>query len=76
MVVPVAVFGSEEGNNDTARLLALAHGGVPAPSSQTGADQVWTPLLLTAITVVIAVSIIAAVRQREQTIPKLQATER
>ena len=70
----VAVFGSEEGNNGTAQLLALAHGPVPAPSSQAGADQAWTPLLLTAITAVIAVSIIAAVRQREQTIPKLQAT--
>ncbi|MAF94009.1 hypothetical protein CMO85_05035 [Candidatus Woesearchaeota archaeon] len=70
----VAVFGNEVGGNNTARLLALAHGDLPSPSIHSDLSQAWTPLLLSAITAVIAVSIIVAVRQREQVIPKLQAT--
>jgi len=70
----VAVFGSEEGNDTQPRLLALAHGDLPSPSIHTGLEQAWTPLLLSAITAVIAVSIVVAVRQREQAIPKLKAS--
>ena len=70
----VAVFGTEEGDREPSRLLALAHGDLPAPSSHVGIDQAWTPFLLSAITAVIVVSIVIAVRQREQAIPKLQAT--
>ena len=70
----IAVFGSEAADNDTARLLALAHGDLPPPSIHDGMSQAWTPLLLSAITAVIAVSIVVAVRQRERTIPKLRAS--
>jgi desulfoferrodoxin (superoxide reductase-like protein) len=70
----VAVFGSEEENDTHPRLLALAHGDLPSPSIHAGLDQAWTPLLLSAITAVIVVSIVVAVRQREQAIPKLKAT--
>ena len=70
----VAVFGSEVEENGTVRLLALAHGDLPAPSRHMGMGEAWTPLLLTAITAVVAVFIVLAVRQREQAIPKLQAT--
>lgn len=69
----VAVFGSEAEENGTPRLLALAHGDLPAPSRHTGMGEAWPPLLLSAITAVIAVFIVLAVRQREQAIPKLQA---
>lgn len=70
----VAVFGSEEGSDVNSRLLALVHGDLPAPSMHTTSGQTWTPLLLSAITAVVVVSIVVAVRQRERTIPRLHAT--
>ncbi len=70
----IAVFGSEAIDNEMARLLALAHGDLPPPSIHDGISQAWTPLLISAITAVIAVSIVVAVRQRERTIPKLRAS--
>lgn len=70
----VAVFGSEANNDAPGRLLALAHGDLPAPSMHTTSGQTWTPLLLSAITAVVLVSIVVAVRQREGAIPRLHAT--
>ena len=51
----------------------MAHGELPSPAKHITANQAWTPLLLTAITTVIAVSLIAAIRRRQDAIPRLQA---
>ncbi len=70
----VAVFGAGADEDNESRLLWMAHGRLPSPQQSVSATQTWTPLLLTAVTAVIAVSIIGALRQREQAIPNLQAT--
>ena len=69
----IAVFGSEDDSSTESRLLWMAHGDLPSPSQQVSANQAWTPLLLTAITAVIAVSLISAIRQRQEAIPRLRA---
>ena len=70
----VAVFGSDAEEDNESQLLWMAHGMLPSPQQSVSATQTWTPLLLTAVATVIAVSIIGALRQREQAIPHLQAT--
>ena len=70
----IAVFGSEDSENTEMELLWMAHGELPSPSKHITANQAWTPLLLTAITAVIAVSLITAIRRRQDAIPRLQAT--
>ena len=69
----VAVFGTGAEEENESRLLWMAHGSLPAPQQSVSATQTWMPLLLTAIALVIAASIIGALRQREQAIPNLQA---
>ena len=69
----IAVFGSAAGENTETELLWMAHGELPSPAKHITANQAWTPLLLTAITTVIAVSLIAAIRRRQDAIPRLQA---
>ena len=69
----IAVFGSEDDESTESRLLWMAHGELPSPSQDISANQAWTPLLLTAITAVIAVSLITAIRQRQEAIPRLSA---
>ena len=69
----VAVFGAGADEDNESRLLWMAHGTLPSPQQDVSATQTWTPLLLTAVAAVIAVSIIGALRQREQAIPHLQA---
>ena len=69
----IAVFGSEDDESMESRLLWMAHGELPSPSQHISANQAWTPLLLTAITAVIAVSLITAIRQRQEAIPRLRA---
>ena len=69
----VAVFGTGAEEENESRLLWMAHGSLPAPQQSVSATQAWMPLLLTAIALVIAASIIGALRQREQAIPNLQA---
>lgn len=70
----VAVFGAAEDEDSESRLLWMAHGMLPSTQQDVSATQTWTPLLLTAVAAVIAVSILGALRQREQAIPHLQAT--
>ena len=70
----MAVFGAGADEDNQSRLLWMAHGILPSPQQDVSATQAWTPLLLTAVTAVIAVSILGALRQREQAIPHLQAT--
>ena len=70
----VAVFGSDADEGNESRLIWMAHGMLPSPQQRVSATQTWTPLLLTAVAMVVAVSIIGALRQREQAIPHLQAT--
>ena len=69
----VAVFGTGAEEENESRLLWMAHGSLPAPQQSVSATQTWMPLLLTAIALVIAASIIGALRQRELAIPNLQA---
>ena len=69
----VAVFGTGAEEENESRLLWMAHGSLPAPQQSVTATQAWMPLLLTAIALVIAASIIGALRQREKAIPNLQA---
>ena len=69
----VAVFGTGAEEENESRLLWMAHGSLPAPQQSVSATQAWMPLLLTAVALVIAASIIGALRQREQAIPNLQA---
>lgn len=69
----VAVFGTGAEEENESRLLWMAHGSLPAPQQNVTATQAWMPLLLTAIALVIAASIIGALRQREKAIPNLQA---
>ena len=69
----VAVFGAGADEDNESRLLWMAHGMLPSSQQDVSATQTWTPLLLTAVTAVIAVSILGALRQREQAIPHLQA---
>ena len=69
----VAVFGTGAEEENESRLLWMAHGSLPAPQQSVTATQTWMPLLLTAIALVIAASIIGALRQREKAIPNLQA---
>ena len=69
----VAVFGAGADEDNESRLLWMAHGMLPSTQQDVSATQTWTPLLLTAVAAVIAVSIIGALRQREQAIPHLQA---
>lgn len=69
----VAVFGAGAAEDNESRLLWMAHGMLPSPQQDVSATQAWTPLLLTAVAAVIAVSILGALRQREQAIPHLQA---
>ena len=69
----VAVFGTGAEEENESRLLWMAHGSLPAPQQSVSATQAWMPLLLTAIALVIAASIIGALRQRELAIPNLQA---
>jgi len=70
----VVVFGTNAEEGNESRLLWMAHGMLPSPQQRVTATQTWTPLLLTAVATVIAVSIIGALRRREQAIPHLQAT--
>ena len=70
----VAVFGSPAEVNLSSHLLWMAHGPLPSPSHRLTANQAWTPVLLTAIAVVIASSIIGALSRRERAIPQLQAS--
>ena len=70
----VAVFGTGAEEENESRLLWMAHGSLPAPQQSVSATQTWMPLLLTAIALVIAASIIGALRQRELAIPNLQAS--
>lgn len=70
----VAVFGSEAEVNLSSHLLWMAHGDLPSPTHQVSANQAWTPVIITSIAAVIAVSIVGALRRREQAIPQLQAT--
>lgn len=70
----VAVFGTGAEEENESQLLWMAHGALPTPQQSVSATQTWMPVLLTAIAIVIAVSIIGALRQREQAIPNLQAT--
>ncbi len=70
----VAIFGSEAEVNLSSHLLWMAHGHLPSPTHQLTANQAWTPVLITAIAAVVAVSIVSALRRREQAIPQLQAT--
>ena len=69
----IAVFGSEADEGTASRLMWMAHGELPSPSQYITANQAWTPLLLTAITAVIAISLITAIRRRQEAIPQLQA---
>ena len=69
----VAVFGTGAEEENESRLLWMAHGSLPAPQQSVSATHTWMPLLLTAIALVIAASIIGALRQRELAIPNLQA---
>ena len=69
----VAVFGTGAEEENESWLLWMAHGSLPAPQQSVSATQTWMPLLLTAIALVIAASIIGALRQRELAIPNLQA---
>ena len=69
----IAVFGSESDGSTESSLLWLAHGELPSPAQLTTANQAWTPLLLSAVTAVIAVSIITALRRRQDAIPLLRA---
>ena len=69
----VAVFGAGADEDNESRLLWMAHGMLPSTQQDVSATQTWTPLLLTAVAAVIAVSILGALRQREQAIPHLQA---
>ena len=62
----VAVFGTGAEEENESRLLWMAHGSLPAPQQSVTATQAWMPLLLTAIALVIAASIIGALRQRER----------
>ena len=62
----VAVFGSPAEVNLSSHLLWMAHGPLPSPSHRLTANQAWTPVLLTAIAVVIASSIIGALSRRER----------
>ena len=70
----VVVFGGEAETDLESQLLWMAHGPLPSPQQTVSPSQAWTPLLLTAVAAVVAVSIIGALRQREGAIPQLQAT--
>ena len=69
----VAVFGGGAVDETSDDLIWMAHGRLPSPAQHITSSQAWTPLLLTAITAVIAGSIVTAIRQREKAIPQLRA---